>query len=128
MAQKRRTKKFYKLLHEIEYTIGSQCYNSNIQNYGPGGMLEGEGREFRYPIRYHNSDDLIKKYSSEFPTKFNKKYELLKFVLNKSELNSAHYAFGANQLYVFRGLVDVLEKLEDRFDLDFDELLKNELP
>ena len=37
------------LLLTLETIIGSQCYNGNIQNYGPYGVWEGEGRGYRYP-------------------------------------------------------------------------------
>jgi hypothetical protein len=44
------------LLLELESIIGNECYNANIQNWGPNGVFEGEGREFRYPITFIDSD------------------------------------------------------------------------
>lgn len=43
------------LLTRMEAIIGSECYNSNIQNYGAWGVWEGEGRSFRYPVTYTKS-------------------------------------------------------------------------
>ena len=59
---RKRSDKFYSFLHQVEYKIGSECYNSSIQNYGPGGEWEGEGREFRYPVTFMNSDGRKEKY------------------------------------------------------------------
>ena len=118
---------FYKLLHDIEYEIGSECYNGNIQNFGPGGTWEGEGRDFRYPVRFTNSDGEVEKYKNRFPHTKSSSGELAYCVLGEERLNSAHYAFGANQLYVFRGIKHALEAIEERFGIDFDELLKDEI-
>jgi len=35
------------------------------------------------------------------------------------------YKFGVNELFIGMGLINVLEYLEDRYDLDFNELEKN---
>jgi hypothetical protein len=45
MDEKRR-----RLLIELEDIIGHEFYNAKIQNWGPGGVFEGEGRELRYPL------------------------------------------------------------------------------
>ena len=36
-----------------------------------------------------------------------------------------HYKFGSNNLFIGIGLQNVLEYLENTFDLDFDELTKS---
>jgi len=38
------------VLVRLESILGNACYNANIQNYGPGGIREAEGRSFRYPL------------------------------------------------------------------------------
>ncbi len=43
------TTKRLALLREMEAIIGDECYNGNIQNWGPNGAFYGTGREFRYP-------------------------------------------------------------------------------
>lgn len=121
-----RSDKFYRLLHEIEYEIGSECYNGNIQNYGSGGEWEGEGRGFRYPVTFINSKGEKEKYKSTFPFTLNSEGELSNCQLGKKRYNSAYYAFGANQLYILRGIKHALEKIEGKFNLNFDELLTNE--
>ncbi|WP_177428222.1 hypothetical protein [Candidatus Venteria ishoeyi] len=42
----------------------------------------------------------------------------------KKHNETAHYALDPNQLYIFNGIMQALELMEERFDLDFDELLK----
>ena len=45
------TKKRAELLAELEYLIGSNCYNGNIQNYGAGGcVIMAKGAAIRYPL------------------------------------------------------------------------------
>ncbi len=123
---KKRTLAFYRLLHEMEYEIGSECYNGSIQNFGPGGSWEGEGRDFRYPIRFTNSEGEREKYRGMFPYTRGSSGEKTYCILGEERFSSAHYAFGANELYILRGIKDALEKLESRFGIDFDELLKKE--
>lgn len=123
---KSRTRDFYRLMHEIEYEIGSECYNGNIQNFGPGGAWEGEGRDFRYPIRFTNSEGRREKYKGTFPYTKSSSGETAYCILGEERFSSAHYAFGANELYVLRGIKHALERLESRFNIDFDELLKKE--
>ncbi len=48
---KKPSKQRMRLLLELENIIGNECYNANIQNWGPNGVFEGDGREFRYPMR-----------------------------------------------------------------------------
>ncbi len=117
---------FYKMLHEIEYEIGSECYNGNIQNFGPGGVWEGEGRDFRYPVQFTNKEEVKEKYRGKFPYTKSSDGDMAHCVLVEYRYNSAHYAFGANQLYILRGVKHAIEMLEKRFSIDFDELLKIE--
>ncbi|MDD1960092.1 hypothetical protein NP534_08235 [Pseudomonas sp. 39004] len=123
---KKRTFDFYRLLHEIEFEIGSECYNGNIQNFGPGGSWEGEGRDFRYPVRFTNAEGEREKYRGKLPFTMSSSGEIAYCILGENRFSSAHYAFGANELYIMRGIKHALEKLESRFGIDFDELLKQE--
>jgi len=95
------------LLHRLEYLVGSECYNDNIQNYGPWGEWEGEGRGFRYPVRFKNSEAVMEKYKGTFPFTKSVSGEQAYCVLGAQRLNTAHYAFGANQLFIFRGLMKI---------------------
>jgi hypothetical protein len=99
------TKKRTQLLLELENLIGNECYNGNIQNWGAGGVFEGEGREFRYPITFiDEAGGKIKKRmkdSSILPV----------------TVITGHYTFGANQLHIMRGLDRVLRYLEEHHGL-----------
>lgn len=123
---RKRSLRFYKLMHDIEYEIGSECYNGNIQNFGPGGTWEGEGRDFRYPVRFLNSKGEIEKYRGKMPKILSSTGKITNGVLGEERYSSAHYAFGANELYILRGVKQALEVLEKRFNIDFDVLLREE--
>lgn len=96
------------LIAELEYKIGSQCYNPNSYN----GYTGEEGCEFRYPI-----------YTSE---KINDEYVERKHYtissLQTEEVSTLKYKFGSNHLYIGDGLVKVLECLEKRYHINFNEL------
>lgn len=100
MSKKRRA-----LLIELERIIGSRCYNGNIQNYGPGGEHEGEGRTFRYPLTVVGEDDK--------PFKPDRQVPPLRRELTDREFRSGYYAFGANQLAIMQSLEEVLIYLEE---------------
>jgi hypothetical protein len=94
-----------RLLLELEDIIGSECYNQNIQNWGPNGVFEGEGREFRYPVTFIGSDGTrIKRKSvdSSIPV---------------TVAVTGYYAFGANQLQKVLGLDKVVAYLEEKYKL-----------
>lgn len=95
-----------RLLLQLENIIGRECYNSNIQNWAAFGVLEGKGRNFRYPLTLRNE-------SGEKIQRRN-----LDFSLSANQVKSGHYAFGANQLYIIDGLEKVLEFLEDEYGFD----------
>jgi hypothetical protein len=94
-----------KLLVELEYLIGSKCYNGNIQNYFSWGDYEGEGREFRYPVTFRNQ------------TNQKTKKRFVDEEISDEMLATGYYAFGANELHIFQGLAKVLEILEERYNL-----------
>ena len=89
-----------KLLIKLESLIGTECYNSNIQNFGPGGVFEGEGRDFRYPISFYNNGEKIKQRNVDRE-------------IEEDVFRTGHYSFGANQLQIIRGLERVLQHLEN---------------
>ena len=123
---RKRSDTFYEFLHQVEYEIGSECYNGNIQNFGPGGEWEGEGRDYRYPVTFINQDGVKVKYRETYP--FTKKADGSYGYshLGEKGYSSAYYAFGANHLYILRGIKHALELMEKRFGIDFDMLLENE--
>lgn len=102
MAKGKISKKRAALLEELEYIVGSECYNSNIQNWGPGGIFEGEGRSFRYPVTVVDDNGNKRKYS----------YKTVSLGLPPEKIERCYYAFGANQLYIMAALNKVLTYLE----------------
>jgi hypothetical protein len=105
MPPKKPTKKRAKLLAELEYLVGSACYNASIQNWGPGGAFEGEGRDFRYPLTVVGPEGDKKKVRYKADSD------------DPAKLVTGYYAFGANQLQIMMALDDVLRHLELNHDL-----------
>jgi hypothetical protein len=93
------------LLLELENIIGNECYNANIQNWGPNGVFEGEGREFRYPITFIYSHGHKVKTKTPDPT------------TPVEVAVTGFYAFGANQLQIIRALDKVVQHLEQQYGL-----------
>lgn len=102
------TKATTDLICELEYIIGNQCYNPNSLN---GYTLE-EGCEFRYPVSYENSD------GDDTRTR-----SIIKSI-DKAKINTIRYKFGSNHLYIGVAILEVLERLERKYGLDFNELTK----
>lgn len=100
MSEKRK-----RLLLELEDIIGNECYNANIQNWGPHGVFEGEGREFRYPLTFIDGQG----------------HKLKRKVVDGSIPSevavTGYYAFGANQLQIIRALDKVVTYLEKYHNL-----------
>jgi hypothetical protein len=89
-----------RLLIKLESIIGNECYNANIQNWGPEGVFEGEGREFRYPVTFRDQEG----------NKFKKR--CVNNDLPDETLLGGYYAFGANELHVVAALNKILDYLE----------------
>jgi hypothetical protein len=95
----------------MESMVGNECYNANIQNYGPGGVREAAGRSFRYPLTVRNQDGTtVKVRETSVPSS-----------VPTSVLLSGYYAFGANQLDVMAGLNRILDHLEEHYGLVIDD-------
>lgn len=93
------------LIRRMERIIGNSCYNGNIQNYGPGGEWEGEGRQFRYPINFIGQDQRKIKLKHVDPK------------MGKAMLLTGYYAFGANSLNVMRALDSIVTILEEEYSI-----------
>ena len=102
------TKKTIQLICNLERLIGAECYNPNSFD---GWTLE-EGREFRYPVTYTDTEGVARKSRSTLQD------------LDKKSVNTMHYKFGSNTLFIGIGLQKVLEYLEKNYDLNFDEIVK----
>lgn len=101
------TKKTIKLICELEAIIGDECYNPNSYD---GWTLE-EGCSFRYPVTF---DD---KAGNEYKRKYD-----LNACINKDNLHTMRYKFGSNNLFIGNAIVKVLERLEQKYGINFDEL------
>ena len=83
-----------------------QCKYSKL---GPGGVFEGEGREFRYPVTFRDQEgNKIKKHNVE-PD------------FSKGILLDGHYAFGANELHIMAALNEILDYLEKEYDIEIEK-------
>ncbi|BBF79935.1 hypothetical protein [Asticcacaulis excentricus] len=90
------------LLVRMEGIIGKECYNGNIQNYSSWGEWDGEGRSFRYPVTF-----IRKGVAEKCHTGF--------AALTHEELITGYYKFGANELSIYRALMQVIEMLESEY-------------
>ena len=91
-----------KVLIRLESILGNECYNASIQNYGPGGIRESDGRAFRYPLTVRLSDQPQQKIRSQSAPEN----------IPDEALRSGYYSFGANQLDVMAALEKMLLHLE----------------
>lgn len=94
-----------KLLIELEEIVGNECYNGNIQNYGSWGELESEGRQFRYPVKFYTGADERKRWT-------------VRPDIPSEELITGYYAFGANELNIYRALFKIVSHLRGKYGLN----------
>lgn len=106
MSGRKLTNKRAKLLAELAEIVGGNCYNGNIQNYGPGGIYEGQGRSFQYSLTY--LDEKGDKRMMKYPTRAE---------LSAQEISTGHFVFGANHLRIVRALDQVVTHLEEKHGL-----------
>ena len=99
------SKKRAALLAELEDVIGSNCYNGNIQNWGPGAAYYREGRTFRYPLTTVDQNGDKQKAHRSAST------------LPPEILSTGYYAFGANRLHIITALDEVLRYLKEKHGL-----------
>lgn len=97
------------LICELERIIGNECYNPKSLD---GRTLE-EGCAFRYPVTIEG----------EHETEYKTRGTIVN--LNKEKLNSVYYKFGSNHLYIGSAIFKVLERLEQKYGISFDDLMKN---
>ena len=103
LSEKRRL-----LLAELESIIGNSFYNGHIQNYGPGGVREANGRGIRYPVTFNQADgSKIKIKDHKVPSS-----------VPSEILLSGYYAVGANHLDVMSALNRILQYLEKNHELE----------
>lgn len=101
-----------RLLIELEDIIGNEFYNANIQNWGPGGVFEGEGRALRYPVILRDKE------GKTIKTK------LVDAGLPSETVITGIYKFGANELSIMRALDLVVAHLERKHGFDLGKARK----
>ena len=110
-------KKMCALIADLEFIIGSECYNPNSYD----GWNDIEGCDFRYPVNVPNGEG---------------NYTKIKMNINHSSLIDEKditpnaiaymkYKFGSNELFIGQGIIKLLKNLEKRYNIDFNELEKN---
>lgn len=97
------------LVTEIEYMIGKECFNPK-STWQQGNVLN-QGKQFRYPVHYTHPT-LGEDWSTNYQVG----------CINAEDIESMCYHFGANHLYIGAGILNVLQMMEDRYGLDFNEL------
>lgn len=101
-------KKTAQIVSDLEAIVGNCCYNGDSYN----GYTGEYGAHFRYPVMYPTTDG---EFSKAWYGKDNFDYK---------RVDEMHYKFGANQLYIGAAIIRVLNELEERYDIDFEELEK----
>lgn len=95
------------LIKELEYIVGKNVYNKASKNH----ETDENGEMIRYPCRMRDpKDDVTYKYKGKL------------YDATAESIIGAFYKFGANNLNIGDALIELLEYLEDRYDLDFNLL------
>lgn len=102
------------VIAELEYLIGSECSNPSAYD----GWNDVKGCEFRYPVNIRNQQgEFIK-----VRTKINTSYFLTPEDITDESIKYMKYKFGANELFIGLGIIEILEFLETRYGIDINEL------
>lgn len=107
------SRKMTRLICDLEYIIGNECYNPNSYDYYE------DGQYFRYPVHITG---MAKGDKEEYDYKIRGNVAEIFRTITPEAIDDMNYQFGSNQLFIGRGLVKVLETLEKRYNLDFFEL------
>ena len=111
------TEDIINMIADIEYLIGSECYNPNSYD----GWNDIEGCDFRYPISFPNDEGEYRKTRGKINDTFFTHY----VSLTPETVPYMKYKFGSNELFIGKGIIKMLEYMEDRYNLDFEELEKS---
>ena len=108
------TNEMCKMIADLEYLIGSACYNPNSYD----GWQDIDGCDFRYPINVPNDEGEYTKVRGNI----NRSILIDSENINENTVKYMKYRFGSNELYVGKGLIKILEYMEKRYNINFDEL------
>ena len=110
-----------KLIFQLEYLIGSECYNPNSYD----GWTGIEGLDYRYPVYIFPNEDAEEPVKSKTNLAESRVYpEVYDGEYGMKNVRSMKYKFGSNHLFIGIGLIKVLEELEERYGISFAELEK----
>ena len=101
-----------KLICDLEYLIGSECYNPNAYD----GWTGVEGCSYRYPVYIYPNRQ------ADDPVKVRGNVRCRIPDLSSELIPTMKYKFGTNHLFIGNGIVKILSELEKRYGLDFSEL------
>ena len=107
-------KKMCKVIADLEFLIGSECYNPKSYD----GWNDIEGCAFRYPVNIPKKDGEYAKVRSNA----NQSASLNSQYISPASISHMKYQFGSNELFIGNGLISVLNYLEERYNIDFNEL------
>ena len=106
------TNETVRLICDLEYLIGSECYNPNSYD----GWTGLEGCSYRYPVYIYPDRQAVE------PLKIRGNIRCRIPELSSDLIPTMKYKFGSNHLFVGNGIVKILSELEQRYGLDFSEL------
>ena len=109
--------KICRVIADLEYCVGVECYNPNSYD----GWNDIDGCEFRYPINFPNEDGNYVKVRGNINTS----YGTRDIGKDENTIPYMKYKFGSNELYIGKGMINVLEYLEDRYGIDFNQMENN---
>lgn len=101
-----------KLVCDLEYLIGGECYNPNSYD----GWTGDEGCGFRYPVYVYPDK------TAEEPMKIRGNVADRVPDISPEAISTMKYKFGSNHLFIGEGIVKILNELETRYGIDFNEL------
>ena len=97
------------LICDLEYLIGRKCFNPKSYN----SWTNVEGLLYRYPVtfqRIKNGDNIKADVKVQYAVAEDVTPEMVE---------SLRYKMGVNELYIGKGLIDILNEIERRYCLDF---------
>lgn len=112
------TKDIVRLICELEHEIASECYNPHSYN----GWTDEEGCAFTYPAYYDEVEDHTKEHYTRYPhwNVSNDKDNIRR--IDAENIKTLKLKMGANHLYIGKGIINILNFLEKRYNIDFNEL------
>jgi hypothetical protein len=103
------TKELAELITGLEYELGCKCNNPNSYN----GYTQVYGKSYRYPVTFSCSKE---------ENKLSKTRSIVRGLEGPELIRTMRYKFGSNEMWVGRALETMLNILEERYDIDFNEL------